>query len=521
MTRRSKWALGILAVLVVVVATASMFARPVLSNWVRTELARHVENHFDGTLNVDSFDVVLFPVVRIEGTGLKLRRNAAPDGPPLISAERFSATTSLRKIWNGGVKQIAVTGLTIYIAPGSRPSLNRKSPTAQGQAPGTPERAVADSRSGLHVDEILATNSRLEIAPNDPAGLPLVFDITHARLTDFSPDKAAEYEAKLVNPKPRGEVISSGSFGPWRADDPRQTEIAGLYSLAKADMSVFPGIGGTLDSAGHFTGALQALSVEGTATMPDFTVDTGGHPMRLDTSFSTRVDATNGNTYLDRVAATLGKSKISATGEVAGTKTSGGKTIRLKVTSDSALLEDFIYLVVSEDQAPMRGQLSFTSTMELPPGDEPVIEAIKLAGNFTITRGRFASDLVQDKVDELSRRGQGKPKDTEIDNVMSTFSGTYAMGNGVLQLPRFQFTVNGAGVTLAGHYAMRGEQLDFTGQLRLRAKISQTTTGFKSFLLKAVDPFFRKQGAGTVLPIRISGSVQKPEFKLNLFNRKG
>ena len=88
-------------------------------------------------------------------------------------------------------------------------------------------------------------------------------------------------------------------------------------------------------------------------------------------------------------------------------------------------------------------------------------------------------------------------------------------------MPRFQFTVNGAGVTLAGHYAMRGEQLDFTGQLRLRAKISQTTTGFKSFLLKAVDPFFRKQGAGTVLPIRISGSVQKPEFKLNLFNRKG
>ena len=507
--------------LVVTVAVASVFARPVLSNWVRTELVRHVENHFDGTLNVETFDVVLFPVVRIEGTGLRLTRNAAPDGAPLIAAERFSATTSLPRIWKGGIERIAVSGLTIYIAPGSRPSLSRNNTTPSGRPPGTAEASVADNRQGLHVDEILVSNSRLEIAPNDPEGLPLVFDITHARMTDFSPDKPADYEARLLNPKPRGEITSSGSFGPWRIDDPRQTQVSGLYSLAKADMSVFPGIGGTMDSAGQFTGALQALSVEGTATMPDFTVDTGGHPMRLDTSFSTRVDATNGNTYLDKVQATLGKSKISATGEVAGTKTSGGKTIRLKVKSESAFLEDFIYLVVSEAQSPMRGQLAFTSTMELPPGDEPVIEALKLAGDFTITRGRFASDLVQDKVDELSRRGQGKPKDTEIDNVMSTFSGTYAMGNGVLRLPRFQFTVSGAAVTLAGQYAMRGEQLDFTGQLRLQAKISQTTTGFKSFLLKAVDPFFRKQGAGAVLPIRISGPVQKPEFKLNLFGRKG
>ena len=516
MTRGWKWTLGIVTVLLVAIAGATVFGRPMLSDWVRTELSRHVERHFDGTLVVDSLDVVVFPVVRIEGTGLKLTRNASTDGSPLITAERFSATTSLRRIWNGGVKQIAVSGLTVYVEPRSRPSLGPKRAPGSADAPDKGPR-----RGSLHVDEILASNSRLEIAPNDPAGLPLVFDITHARLTDFSADKAAEYEARLVNPKPRGEVISSGSFGPWRADDPRQTQVSGLYSLAKADMSVFKGIAGTMDSAGHFTGALQAISVEGTATMPDFTVDTGGHPMRLETSFSTRVDGTNGNTYLDRVTAKLGKSAISATGEVAGTKTSGGKTIRLKVKSESAFLEDFIHLVVSEDESPMRGQLTFASTMELPPGDEPVIEAIKLAGNFTITRGRFASDLVQDKVDELSRRGQGKPKDAEIDNVLSTFSGTYAMGNGVLRLPRFEFNVNGAAVTLAGQYAMRGEQLDFTGHLRLKAKISQTTTGFKSFLLKAVDPFFRKQGAGAVLPIRISGPVQKPEFKLNLFNRKG
>ena len=50
------------------------------------------------------------------------------------------------------------------------------------------------------------------------------------------------------------------------------------------------------------------------------------------------------------------------------------------------------------------------------------------------------------------------------------------------------------------------------GQLLLDAKLSETTTGFKSILLKAVDPFFRKEGK-TVLPIKIT---RKPSFGSDL-----
>jgi hypothetical protein len=37
--------------------------------------------------------------------------------------------------------------------------------------------------------------------------------------------------------------------------------------------------------------------------------------------------------------------------------------------------------------------------------------------------------------------------------------------------------------------------------------------------LKAVDPFFKKDGAGTVLPIRITGTREHPSFGLE-FRRK-
>jgi hypothetical protein len=50
----------------------------------------------------------------------------------------------------------------------------------------------------------------------------------------------------------------------------------------------------------------------------------------------------------------------------------------------------------------------------------------------------------------------------------------------------------------------------------MQAKLSQTTTGFKSFLLRFADPIFSKGGKGAVLPIAITGSVQHPHYGLDL-----
>jgi hypothetical protein len=46
------------------------------------------------------------------------------------------------------------------------------------------------------------------------------------------------------------------------------------------------------------------------------------------------------------------------------------------------------------------------------------------------------------------------------------------------------------------------------------------TTGVKSKLLKLVDPFFAKDGAGAVIPIRITGTKSSPKFGLNFHRAK-
>ena len=519
MARRRRYLLIALTLAGGAVIAGYWSVRPGLSRWVKHQLAEHIERQFDGKVEVETLDVSLFPTVRVDGTGLKLILRQPAGAPPLIMAKTFAAETSLLRLWRGGVKDLTVTGLVVTVPPDGLRNVKRKTSDSPEPTPVPPDADVRKS-DGITVDRITATEAKLVITPDDPDGEPLVFDIDYVQMKDFSPTRPASYEAHLTNPRPKGEIVSAGKFGPWRAHAPRLTQLGGDYSLTKADMSVFKGLGGFLYSTGTFEGQLDSIRVTGDASIPDFQVETGRHPMPLETSFEARVDGTNGNTYLERVSAKLGKSSLTAKGEVAGKKGGPGKTIRLDVESNDSHLEDFIQLVVSAKQAPMRGLLAFRARMELPPGDASVLDSLRLAGTFSIRKGQFTSNLVQDKVDELSRKGQGQPTNLSIDNVVSGFSGRYTLRDGQLNIARLQFGVQGADVVLEGSYGLRGERLDFTGELKLDATVSQTTTGFKSVLLRAVDPFFRKRGAGTVLPIKISGSVGQPEFKLNLFAKK-
>jgi len=42
----------------------------------------------------------------------------------------------------------------------------------------------------------------------------------------------------------------------------------------------------------------------------------------------------------------------------------------------------------------------------------------------------------------------------------------------------------------------------------------------KSFFLKAIDPLFSKHGAGTELPITITGTQEAPVFGVSVFHKK-
>jgi len=89
------------------------------------------------------------------------------------------------------------------------------------------------------------------------------------------------------------------------------------------------------------------------------------------------------------------------------------------------------------------------------------------------------------------------------------------MEKGVIHFSSLSFGVAGADIELAGTYNLDSGEMNFLGKLKMKAKLSQTTTGIKSFFLKAVDPFFKGKDAGTVVPIKITGTKDQPAFALD------
>jgi hypothetical protein len=441
------------------------------------------------------------------------------------------------------LNRVTLDGLAIQIPPDKNRNVPDRTPSADSTekpaTASTPEGGGAsdssestdDSESStiartFVIEELVSTDARLVILRRDPTKDPRVWQIHTLRMEGVAVDRAMPFQAQLTNAVPPGEIDVGGSFGPWHPDEPAFTPLNGTFRFEKADLGVFKGISGILSAHGSFGGMLERIEVQGQTDTPDFTVSASGLPVPLKTKYHAVVDGTNGDTFLNRVDASFLKTSLVAKGAVAHTPDrKKGRTVTLDVTISQGRLEDVLRLAVENPKPPMTGALKLETGFVLPPGDIDVVRKLRLDGRFDIGAARFTDPEVQRKINELSRRGRGRADEkAPPDRVTSDFSGAFKLGNGELAIPEVTFDVPGAAVELAGTYGLESEALDFEGWLYLDAKISQTTTGFKSLLLKAIDPLFKRKGGGSAVPIRITGPRDNPSFGLDrdrIFKKKG
>ena len=471
--------------------------------WGKAYLIQTLEQRYNAEVRLEDLKVSLYPRVLATGTRLTVRRRGQKQLPPFMSIKSFSAESSWKELlgapWH--VHSVRLVGLEIHVPP-----------RGQSRQPRPRHRPLPD----FVIDEIQADGTSLTILPRTLGKLPLTFDIERLLLRSAGKDRHLSFEAKLRNPKPPGEIESRGNFGPWRTDQPSLTPVSGRYTFQNADLSVFNGISGKLSSRGQYNGALEHIAVQGWTDTPDFAVGISGQPIHLRTEFQAVVDGTDGDTYLQPVKAHFLNSTIVATGKIEGTPGVQGKTISLEVAASNARIEDLMRLAVKERRPPMTGAVGLHSVFRLPPGTADIVDKLYLKGDFQLHSARFTNLNVQRKVEALSRRGRGVEGDDDTASVVSNLAGRFQLRNAEMSFPFLSFEVPGGAVRLHGNYGLRSEQLGFHGELRLRAKLSQTTHGIKSLLLKPIDPLFHKKGAGTVLPIKVEGERSNPHFGLDL-----
>jgi hypothetical protein len=514
-SRRSWLVIAILSA-VIIATLASLFTR--LTPRVRDLAVSALNDRFDSETEIATLHVAIFPQPSVSGTGLVVRYKGRRDVAPLISVKAFSASASIPGLIfkTLHLKTIELEGLEIRVPPGGLRGAGVSLPKdGQARSDDTPRRPTSN-RSPIVIDTIRSRAARLQIDTDDPTKMPRVFDIHDLVMTDFGFDRAASFEARLSNPKPKGEIHARGTFGPWNTGDPRMTPLGADYTFANANLDTIKGIGGILSSKGRFHGVLERIRVEGTTDTPDFRVDIAGQPVRLQSRFAAVVDGTNGNTWLEPVDVTLlSSSHIVARGEVVRSEDVKGRKVYLQVTIDDAKIEDILRLAIKDKTMPLTGQMKLQTTFLLPAGEEDVPQRLELDGAFSIARARFTSVDVQQKINTLSRRGRGQTGNGGP-SVVSNLSGRFVMKDGRIRLSHLTFAVPGSVVQLAGSFDLKSEQLDFGGHLLLDASLSETVTGIKSVLVRIAQPFFRRPGGGTKIPIRVTGTPDKPAFGVDV-----
>jgi hypothetical protein len=522
---RNRW-LAAVAIAFGVFLIASFIAAEYVARHIgpilRSSVVSTLSQRFHSPVELDSLDVSVATGLKVEGRGLRIFYLAGPTqpdlkqkqglaAPPMLSVNHFIFHTSIHSLLHlkADIARVDIDGMDLHIPPHSGPHM--------------PHITAPDSRIKITVAKIYCKNVNLVIENANPAKDPLSFQVQDLKLTDVGPGTPMLYDAFLINPKPVGAIHATGHFGPWHSDDPRSTSVDGQYTFTDADLGTIKGIGGTLASTGQFSGRLDHITIDGTTTTPNFSLDISDHPVPLETTFHAYVDATNGDTTLDPVNATLLHSHFTAQGTVANIH-GKGHDIALTVNLPHGRIEDLLQLAMKSQPPIMRGNVTLNAKLHIPPGDVRVIQKIQLAGTVHIQAVEFTNAQLQDRIDSLSMRAQGHPGDSKSagsdlkPEVASQMTVDFSLGNALLLIPSLHYEVPGGTAQLHGAYLVNGSAYQFLGHISTDATASQMVTGWKSVLLTPFDPLFKKHGKGLELPISISGKGNDVKFGLAMHN---
>jgi hypothetical protein len=454
----------------------------------------------DSQVTVGSFRETYFPSPGcvLEGVIFHYRPNEAE---PLITIQKLTIQGSYSGLLANRVSRITAEKMRVVVPPFGTGG------------------ALHTTRSKIKVSEIIANGAVVEFASQRPRDPRLRFIVHEAALNNVGWDGPLTYKVKVRNPEPPGDVTATGQFGVWDQNEPAETPISGEYTFENADLSVYGGIAGKLASSGKFSGKLGHIDISGTTDTPDFEVKSGRHPVELKTNFSAYVDATRGDTFLQRVEADFLRTHIDWSGSIAGSPDEKGKTARLDLRSNHARIDDLLRLFVSENRPSMSGSVTMQGHTELPSGEEGFLERVSLRGAFGIA-GTFSKADTQEGVNKLSAGARGEKDTEDPETVLSDLKGSVDLRRGTAAFSDLSFNVPGASARVNGTFNLLDHKVDLRGQMHVQTKISNTENGAKAFLLKMMEPFFKKKKKGEIVPVRIAGTYEHPTFGLDLNDKK-
>jgi hypothetical protein len=483
-------------------------------NWPFTEKAvrKALQDRFARQVTIRTFRMTYFPPGCV-AEGIEFLHRRRKDLPPLITVQTLTVRTSYIGMlrFPTVVNDVQVAGLHVTVPP--------KGP------PGSPDVfPLTNTTSGktLTIGEISTDDAVVEFVSKDPGQDRFILRIDHLILDHVGQSDPVTFHAEFKNTEPPGDIRTDGQFGPWNEDDPGSTALSGSYTYEHVKLGAFAGIAGTLSSQGKFGGTIGHIDGEGTIDVPDFKVSGSSHVIHLASDYNAVVDGTNGDTDLTRVASHFGRTTVISQGDVKGHPGGHGKKVTLTITVSHGRIEDLLRLVTSSARPAETGDVRLRTKLELPPGPQGFLQRLRLDGEFGIGGGQFTNPEIQMPVNRLAESARGESRDREeVDPtaVLSNLKGHVSVNGGMATLSNISFSEPGTQAEIQGTYNHLDKNVNLRGVLHTNGKLADTTSGFKSVVLKALSPFLKKKSV-TVVPFVITGTSSNPSFALQLVGKR-
>jgi uncharacterized protein involved in outer membrane biogenesis len=512
------------AVALVAIAFLLVIIAAIKSPFTQSEVSESLENTVHSKVSFEKFHTVYFPHPGCVAENVTFVRSPnTADAPPLVTVQRMAIEARYVDLIArpGYIARILLNGLHVHV-----PVLG----ASRGRLNSQP--------SQVRVGEIVADGATLEVdRSNDKP--PLKFEIHSLVVRSYGPSNPWSYRVTMRNAEPPGEMNSDGHFGPLDLNDLGSTLLSGSYQFQQANLSMLPGIAGTLSSDGDFTGRLGDVAVRGAVDIPDFKVVTSDHEVHLNSRFRAHVNGTNGDVFLNEIDTSFLQTVVGGQGSIASKSGQKGKTTSLELEVNKGRVQDLLRLFVTANRPPMNGQTRLKAHVLIPPEGRPFLKELILQGDFGIDEAALTKPITQTRVDELSERARGEKKDKDKDkdknedenktasesdaddpeNVVLNLRGHVEVRDGVAKFSDLSLSAPGASARMSGSYYLLNQRIDLHGTLKTEARLSQETRGIKSALLKPFDPLFKGKKAGAEIPVKVTGTYQNPQFGFDVMGK--
>jgi hypothetical protein len=340
------------------------------------------------------------------------------------------------------------------------------------------------------------------------------FPVRRLLIGNLHQGETVSYSVDMQNAQPSGRIQAHGTFGPLLAGKLETTPVTGDFTFTGVNLSEIHGLHGSFSAVGHFQGKLQGIEGSAQYSTPDFSVAVGRGTL-VEGAMSCTVNGLNGDVTLHAVDVRTGSSVIHAEGNIAGSP----KVTSVDLLVEQGRVEDLLRPFLTSE-TPVTGPVLLHGHANLA-GDTSAsfFERLTMNGSFAVPGERFTDTATERNLTAFSQRAQGVKTAESLGAqpaVLPNIAATVSVRNGIAQMSPLMVHMPGAAVRLKGAFDLQNQNVHLTGDVRMQSDVSHVTTGFKAILLKPFAPFFKKDGAGAVVPIAITGTPRHYKVGQNI-----